>query len=372
MLNRTPKIAHLTSAHTRTDTRIFLKECLSLVKKGDVYLVVADGKGDSVEQGVKVLDVGKHRGRLDRFLRTGNKIYKRAVEINADVYHLHDPELIPMGLKLKKSGYKVIFDAHEDLPKQILGKPYLNKFCTYPISFIVKLYEWWACSEFDGIVTATPYICKKFETINNRCVDINNYPILGELGQEKDWALVESSCCYVGDLSSIRGAKTLIQSLSLTKDKTKLLFAGEIGEPGLIELLQGKEGWKKVEKLGMISRGEVKKLFEKSFAGIVTFYPLPNHIDSQPNKMFEYMSAGLPVIGSFFPLWKEILEENHCGLCVDPTSATQIANAINYLENNKNVAKKMGENGQKAVWSKYNWAVEEQKLFDFYEKVLAI
>ncbi|MCY1522537.1 Glycosyl transferases group 1 [compost metagenome] len=109
----------------------------------------------------------------------------------------------------------------------------------------------------------------------------------------------------------------------------------------------------------------------RSVAGVVTFLSAPNHIDAQPNKMFEYMSAGIPVVGSNFPLWKSIIEGNRCGVCVDPANPTEIAEAIDYLFTHQAEAREMGARGRAAVLDKYNWDGEGVKLLSLYREVLS-
>lgn len=366
------KIAHLTSAHARIDTRIFIKQCRSLAANGyDVTLVVADGKGDESKENVKIVDVGCLPGRLNRMLTTTGRVFRQAVQLDADVYHLHDPELIPIGLKLKRMGKRVIFDAHEDVPKQLLGKPYLGPLRLRALAGAFSRYERYACSKFDGIVAATPYIRDKFLAINPRTVDINNFPVLGELDAAVPWDSKQPEVCYVGGIASIRGITEVIAAMGQLPFTVRLNLAGCFSEPAVELATKAMPGWQRVNELGFLDRLGVRDVLGRSVAGLVTFYPRPNHVDAQPNKMFEYMSAGVSVIASNFPLWREIIEGNDCGLCVNPLDLAAIASAIDYLVTHPEEARRMGENGRQAVLTKYNWSIEEKKLLDFYTKIIS-
>lgn len=366
----TYKVVHLTSAHPRFDTRIFIKQCCSLVKKYDVFLIVADGLGDKVKNNVSIYDVGKFNNRKDRVLNAPKAVFKKALKLDADLYHLHDPELIPLGLKLKKLGKKVIFDAHEDLPNQIQSKHYLNAFSKKLLSTAVKIYEKFACSRLDGVVAATPYIRDKFLYINSNTVDINNYPKIEEFTVNKLFAKTENQVCYIGGLANVRGIKEMVKSLELTTDKVTLKIAGNFVDKRLEEIVSKMSGWQNVEFLGYIDREGINYTLNTSVAGLVVLHPTISYIDSLPVKMFEYMAAGIPVIASNFPLWRSIIDDAQCGLCVDPLEPQEIANAMDYLVTHPDEAIAMGENGRQAVIEKYNWSNEETKLFSFYSKIL--
>ena len=160
--------------------------------------------------------------------------------------------------------------------------------------------------------------------------------MLGELqSMDKDWDNILDEIAYVGGISKIRGIQQVIDALDMTRTDIKLNLVGRFSDDKTYSLAQGSSGWPYVDELGQLDREQVKRVLEKSVAGLVTFLPVPNHIEAQPNKMFEYMSAGIPVIGSNYPLWRSIIEGNECGICVNPEDKKSIAQAIDKLVSDK-------------------------------------
>ncbi|PWF48709.1 glycosyl transferase [Massilia glaciei] len=362
------RIAHLTSAHPRYDTRIFVKQCRSLAAHGhEVTLVVADDGGDAERDGVRIVDVGRLHGRVNRMLRTTRRVFDQALALDAEVYHLHDPELIPTGLKLKRLGKKVVFDAHEDVPSQLLAKPYLGRWSRQVAASSFSVFERYACCRFDGIVAATPFIRDKFLPINARTVDINNFPVIGEFDAAAPWSAKSPQVCYVGSIAAIRGIRELLGACTLLRSPTRLALAGAFSESALESEMHAHPGWVRIDALGHLDRDGVGTVMAASVAGLVTLHPVVNYLDALPVKMFEYMAAGIPVIASDFPVWRAIIEHSGCGVCVDPADPRAIAAAIDYFIANPGVAERMGQNGRRAVTAEYNWQCQSSKLISFYD-----
>lgn len=365
------KAAHLTSVHTRFDTRIFMKQCRTLAaNKYSVVLIVADGRGKACTEGLNILDVGKPTARLSRFFVTTTRIFRKAVSERADLYHLHDPELLPAGILLRMLGKKVVFDMHENLPRQVLSKYYLGKFSRVVFSRILYYFQRFAF-RFMPVIFAELSYANDFKDIR-KCVTVLNYPLI-----EREPANLKSisekfHLGYIGEISHERGINTLIQTINhIDRKDITLMLAGPVRpdvaeNPGFQQALS--DGW--LTSLGPLAPEEAWSQMSLCHAGLALLHPSPNFVESYPTKLFEYMMLGLPVIASDFPLWKEIIEGNRCGICVNPMDPRAIAEAIDYLAAHPEEAGEMGKRGRQAVEEKYNWTTEEKKLLQLYADLL--
>jgi len=366
------KVAHLTSAHPRDDTRIFFKQCSSLALHGlNVVLIVSDGAGDAIRNGVRIIDVGRSEGgRLSRMLRSTHRVFTAAIRIDADLYHLHDPELLPHGLLLKSRGKQVVFDAHEDVPLQILAKHYLRPSLRKTIAGVFSRFERYACARFDGVVAATGQIEQKFSMYGVPTATVRNFPIANELFSGPSDKPPSKDVCYVGSIAGIRGIREMVRALELTRQPVRLNLVGEFSESDTAAEVSSYPGWARVSNLGLQDRDGVREALSRSLAGLVTLHPTANYLESLPIKLFEYMSAELPVIVSDFPLWRQMLASANCALFVDPLNPTAIAQAIDALVADPEMAAQMGQNGRRLVEAQFNWAREESALLDFYGRIL--
>jgi glycosyltransferase involved in cell wall biosynthesis len=362
----TRTICQITTVHPRYDVRIFRKICISLVSEYTVNLIVADGKGDEVINNVNIYDIGlRESSRIKRFLFTSKKAYRKALDLNNAVIHFHDPEFLFCALKLQGKGKKVIYDVHEDVPKQTMGKEYLNPVIRKVLAGLIRVTEDCISARLFAVITVTQSINDRFKKRNKRTLIINNYPFI--LAESAIPYSQRNGICYIGSISRGRGIDAIIKSLD--NSDIVLHLAGEFDSEDYKINLMNQKNWGKVKYHGVLSSDEASEIVKNSKIGIVTFLPEPNHIDAQPNKMFEYMSAALPIIASDFPLWKRIIEGNNCGICVSPVDPAAISIATTYLSNNPDIAELMGKNGARAVIEKYNWDSEKLKLLAFYNSI---
>lgn len=358
------KVCILSSVHDSDDIRIFYKQAVGLADDGyDVSFIVQHDREETV-QGVKIIPLSKPANRFERMVKTVWRVWKKAVETDADIYHFHDPELIPVGLMLKNKGKTVIYDVHEDVPRQILSKHWIAKPLRKSIARAVEIIEHYAARRFDGIVTATAFIEKRFARFGKHVVTVNNYPLLSEFSHIDPDAPKESVFAYIGGISKERGIAEMVEAIGCTK--ARLAIAGPVRREADRAEAAKLKGWEQVEEKGMLNRTGIAELLSRSQAGLVVEHPLINYIDALPIKLFEYMAAGIPVIASDFPLWREIIVGGKCGFCVDPLNVAEIVKAVTWIVENPEQSAEMGRNGRHAIQEHYNWTTQLGKMLVLY------
>lgn len=362
------KVCHVTSVHPRNDIRIFRKECVSLARAGyDVTLVQ---QGESGRQdGVQLLGFGAvETSRLKRMTGGAKRAYELARSVDADIYHLHDPELLPYGAKLKKLGKKVIFDSHEDVPADILEKYWIPAPLRKMISHMYASYEAKNFAKLDGLVGVTPSLCDRLKKSNKNTAMVTNYPIWEDDLPEP--AFAENKIVFPGLLSDLWSIDVLVKVAERLPELTVELRSGNV-EGELLARLQAMPGWKQVNFPGRATHDEVMRLMTECLCGMALCRPCPNTegtLGTLGNtKIFEYMMAGIPIVCTDFVLWREIVEQWDCGICVDPTDVDAVTNAVRFFMEHPDKAKEMGANGRRAVREAYNWEQQEKVLLDFYK-----
>ena len=300
------------------------------------------------------------------------RINKTLKSLNLDIFHLHDPELVYLGIYLKLNGKKVIYDSHESFPKQIIGKTYfknklLNFFSRYLISFSVLINEFIILRFFDGLIAATPTIQKQLIKINPMCEVINNYVVADEITPPKGNSL-RNKIVYIGSVSVIKGVKDNVISMQYLPKEMEIDIVGRVSND--MQPYYFKYNSKRINFHGKLPRSDLQSFFNNAFVGLCIFHPVPNYIEAQPIKLYEYMAAGIPVIVSDFPLWKKFVKDNKCGFSVSTADPKKAAYIINKLYKNKKLTQELGRNAREAIMSKYNWGLEEVKLLAFYKNIL--
>lgn len=364
------KVCHFSSVHKLSDIRVFTKECKSLAEAGYSTVLIACAADVQFSGGVTLRAISNDGGRIKRILFRAFEVYRMALKEKADVYHFHDPELLPYGVLLKlKTNAVVIYDSHECYPEDLLNKEWMPKLLRYPVAKIFKIFEDFSAQRLSGVVAATPHIEKRFQGISKNTVVVNNFPKLNEFAiGDGAHRMERDGVCYVGAISYIRGVIPFLDALDKVNPEVKVYLAGTFANADVESAVKNHRNWSRVRYYGQVGREKIIEIYSKSFAGIVNFLPAPNHEFSQPNKLFEYMAAGIPVISSNFDLWKEIVVDTGSGYMVDPGSSIEISQKINELWNDRGLVEKMAANGVSAIKSKFSWESQESKLLDFYKK----
>lgn len=365
----------MTSVHDPNDTRIAQKECATLASEGYDVVLVAPGQPERLPAGVRHHPVSRPQNRLQRFTRTIFDVYRAARQERADVYHFHDPELIGAGLVLRMQGARVVFDVHEDVPRDIETKPWLPAALRPIVSGVASIVLKAAERCFSAIVPATPTIASGFR--HSKVVVVRNYPRLEDLvseEQRRPFTERPMTALYLGSISVLRGVEQSVAAMADSRlpSDARLVLAGPFESDELRAQMTAITGWTRVDYLGTVARRTIPSLLASARMGLVLFQPAPNHDHAMPTKFFEYMAAGLPVVASrTLEAYRDIVTSHKCGILVDPTNVADIAGAMARLFSDPSEAAAMGARGREAVFGRYEWANEARNLLGLYKEMIA-
>jgi len=356
------KVCIVTSVHPPFDPRIFHKEAKSLVWAGyDVTLIAQHDKEEIVDW-VKIINLQKPRNRIERMTKTVWSAYRKAIQLDADIYHFHDPELIPIGLKLRRLGKKVVFDIHEDTRKQIMLKRYMPLPLRFIVAGLYGLYENYACRKFDALITPQQKMTLYYSTLNTTTtvenfVDLSLFP-----RRTPDFST--PILLHAGRLSKERGLFNMVNTAQRISGNFSFYVAGKLEKNILIDSL------KPLIYLGEIDQKEIIEIYNKSNIGIILYNNIGQYSMAGAIKCYEYMASSMPIIMPDFGEWIEFNNKTRCGINVNVLDANSVAEAVMYLINNPDKARQMGENGRKCVEENFSWQIAFKKLKLLYYDVM--
>uniref|UniRef100_A0A7C4CDL6 Glycosyltransferase n=1 Tax=candidate division WOR-3 bacterium TaxID=2052148 RepID=A0A7C4CDL6_UNCW3 len=366
------KVVILTSVHRACDTRIFHQQARTLAEAGYAVTVVGRHPRAETVDGVSIHPIPHIRNRLSRMIVTPLRTGLVALRSGSRICHLHDPELLPIGLALALLGRRVVYDVHEDYPQQVLSKYYLHPLARRAASMIVAAVERIAGSILAAVITATGQIAARFPAHKTRVV--RNYPRMTAETCGCNLPTDDTSGRFrlvhlAGTLSHVRGVTSLVDTMGLLDDSFELVLAGKWETPAYFHALRHMPGFARIRHVHHVPHPEVWQLYRRCHVGVICSLPLPRHLTALPVKLFEFMATGLPVVVSNFPLLRSIVDTHGCGLCVDPTDPKAIADAVRRLAQDRRLARTMGRNGMEAVRQYYNWNSEAAALLDLYSRL---
>lgn len=364
------KVVHISTVHSPHDPRIYHKQCRTLARAGyDVTLVIPRDGDFSPQGGVKTIMLPRPKNRWVRLLRTCRLAYRAAKDLDARIYHFHDPELIPFAHMLKNKDNIVIYDIHEDYETAMAHKEYMPKPLNPAAAMAYRNGTRLLIKKFE-LCLAEKYYVDKFPW--GKC--ILNYPHLSmpaHVPREEE----PKDLLYVGNVTPARGA-FIHASLPGLDPRVTVHYLGRCSKKIADQINKENQGQQERIKITGVDRYVPWEQIHAAcfqpnwLAGLALFPPSGHYEKKELTKFFEYMAAEIPILCSNFPQWKEFVEQYDCGIAVNPEDNQEIARALNYLMNNPQRASEMGCNGRRAVEAGLNWESQGEQLVAWYSELL--
>jgi glycosyltransferase involved in cell wall biosynthesis len=363
-------ICYLTGMFSRDDSLIFQRQGRSMVEMGyRVSYVVCDLLPDETVDGIELISCNfKPKSRLERMRKTGKLLLQKALALNADIYQISEPELIGVGLKLKKAGKSVLYQMREYSSADLRHKAYMNRFLRVPASWALEAFMKHGFRRFDAIFSVTPELV---EVVKSKWKIAHSYLLTNFPRVDARFSLSFKEylergdvMVYFGTIYSTSRQETMFAALEKMPE-VQYLVAGILGVDA--EYITELPYWNRVEFINGFRRERLPEILARASISNVL---RDDSVSGTPNgslgvlKIFESMEAGLPILCSDVPVNKGILDDYPCGLAVDANDPEAVYKALRYLVDNKEKAYEMGQEGRRAVVEKYNWENQFKTYID--------
>ncbi len=369
------RVCHISTVHSVADDRIFYKECISLSRNGyDVFFVVPHDSNE-VHDGVTILALPDFKNRSRRVIEGSFRALRKGLKTRAQLIHIHDPELIFIGLIFKLYGRLVIYDIHELVYHHLDQKKWGNRVVRSFMKSIYRFFEFLAVSFFDKIILVVDddhfreYFFSTYKKYISKFLFIRNYPMISFTDDLAPSAFEKKQemIIYAGGLSRERGIREVIRATGLlSPSPVFMLFGKWSDEEYRIECMQ-EPGWKNVEYKGYRRLEEIYPFIKVADLGIALLYPLKSYLTSLPVKAFEYMTCSVPILMSDFPFWMRKFGD--CAWFTDPYNSEKIAEILQRILQDKQMMKSKGKAGRMLVEQNYSWESEENVLVSCYNEL---
>jgi len=359
------------------DARIH-KETSTLVGMGYSVRIVSVEYDRAERRGcpgarVDAIYVGRKRSGKLRFLRFYLRAFSRAVRAKAEVYHAQDLYSLPVAyVAARRHGAALIYDSHE----YYLGMDSLigRRLERSVWAFVERVF----IGKADRVITVGDAIAETLRARYNirRPVVVRNCPVFRRSQRSdalREWLGIPKTVgivLYQGVIDPGRGLLTILESLK----RVEGCYLVMLGDGHILDELK-----EHARRLGLSDRtffpGSVslRDLMRYTASADVGIHLIENtclnHYYCLPNKLFEYMMAGLPVVMSDFPEIGKVVREAQAGLLVDPADPVQVAKAIERLLKDEGLRRTFSEHGLRAAKEKYNWERESLKLERVYREL---
>lgn len=373
-------IVHISTVHPPMDQRIFHRECMSLCEAGYSVKLIAFGNIEPSCDQIDFVSLGPRKEKspglhlTDRLRRT-SAAFRVAAEVDADLYHIHDPELIPVAVKLRRRLRKpIVYDCHEDFVGFAKQKYYLPYPIRHGLARYMAYLERRVVTAFDGIITADKGMQEHFQRLGANCCEVvHNFPRLDLFEQPAENIQKKYDLVYHGSIPRyhLEVCFAIDDELTRRGRLPKWLFLGRVPDKEWAQSEVARRGAEnRFEFHPRIPHEKVAEKIVTARMGIIPLPDLPKFQRNIPTKLFEFMALRMPVVLSDLPPSRSFVEDERCARLVDPNSQVGYADAIEELLDDPILCRRMGEEGRRRVVDVYNWdrAFENQK--SVYHRVL--